>query len=91
VHIKMSGNVPAEVAILPLNIDYEYVVTLTQSADGKISAGVEANHDGFPGHELFLETDGRFGFKRSYTPTGFASQPFGATTAYPTKNRQMKA
>ena len=87
----MSGNVPAEVAVLPLNIDYEYVVTLTQSADGKISAEVAANHDGFPGHELFLETDGRVGFKRSYTPTGFASQPFGATTAYPTKNRQMKA
>ena len=87
VHIKMSGNVPAEVAILPLNIDYEYGVTLTQSADGKISAEVEANHDGFPGHEIFLETDGRVGFKHSYTPTGFASQPFGKTTAYPTQQQ----
>lgn len=54
----MSGNVPARVALFPFNIDYEYTILLTDSVKGKTVASVTANHDGFPGHELFLETDG---------------------------------
>lgn len=83
IDIKMSGNVPAKVAGIPFNIDYEYFILLRQKADGKYVADMSGFHDGFPGHEMFLESEGRVLFTRHYLPSWFASEPPGKGTAHP--------
>ncbi len=85
VRINMSGNVPTTVAGPQRNIDYEYFILLRQTAKGNVVANVTANHDGFPAHEVFIESGGNVKFSRNYVPTWFASEGYGpGTTAYPT-------
>jgi len=83
IEMKMSGNVPAKVAGVPFQIDYEYFILLRQKGDGKYVADMSGFHDGFPGHEMFLESEGQVLFRRHYLPSWFASEPAGKGTAHP--------
>lgn len=91
VRINSSGNVPWYVGGPQRNIDYEYYILLRQTMDDKVVADISAYHDGFPGHEVFLESGGNVLYSRSYLPTWFAPQAYGpGTTAYPSIATALK-
>lgn len=85
VQMSMSGGVPWLVGGPQPNIDYYYNVKLlryTQDGADHVGATIQAKHDGFPGHELFLEFNQKVLYHRSYVPLWFSSEPAGKT-AYP--------
>jgi RHS repeat-associated protein len=79
--LKMSGGVPLRIGGPQPPIDYTYDVDLLRYCRNgtKIEATVNAEHDGFPGHELFVEYEGRIRYSKYYLPTWFASEPPGQT------------
>ena len=91
VKINSSGNVPWYVGGPQRNIDYEYYILLRQTVNDKVVADISAYHDGFPGHEIFLESGGNVLYSRNYLPTWFAPQAYGpGTTAYPSIETALK-
>jgi hypothetical protein len=85
VQMIMSGGVPWLVGGPQPNIDYYYNVNLIrykQDGADHVGATIQAKHDGFPGHELFLEFNQKVLYHRSYLPLWFSSEPAGKT-AYP--------
>ena len=82
VQMNMSGGVPWLVGGPQPNIDYYYNVRLlryTQDGGDHVGATIQAKHDGFPGHELFLEFNQKVLYHRSYLPLWFSSEPAGQT------------
>lgn len=91
VHIEMivSGAVPWNVAGPQPAIDLKYSVDLaydpgTRSVEWKIAA----DHDGFPGHEIFIESAGLVRFNKSYLPSWFSSPSTG--TCHPSMIQAMQ-
>jgi len=82
VSLAVSGNVPWNVAGPQPSIDFDYRIRLTfDPATGQVFFAVSAAHDGFPAHELFIESSGLVRFNRNYQPTFFA--PTTLVTATP--------
>jgi hypothetical protein len=80
---EVSGSVPWNVAGPQPAIDLKYSVQLDYDpAMNRLHWSMSAVHDGFPGHEVFLESAGGVRFKKSYLPS-FFSVP-GTGTARPT-------
>jgi RHS repeat-associated protein len=90
VELTMSGGVPWLVGGPQPPIDYSYTISVTEFPGGKISAQIRASHDGFPGHELYVEASSIVKFGKSYMPTWFASEPPGQT-AHPDVLQAIKA
>jgi hypothetical protein len=73
VSLAVSGSVPWNVAGPQPSIDFDYRIRLTfDPATGQVLFAVSAAHDGFPAHELFIESSGLVRFNRNYQPTFFA-------------------
>lgn len=82
IEIVVSGAVPWNVAGPQPAIDLKYSVNLTyHPTTRKVRWNVAAEHDGFPGHELFIESAGIVQFNKSYLPTWFSPPSTG--TAHP--------
>lgn len=82
VQLDVSGGVPWNVAGPQPPIDFGYAVDLSYDAAlRKVMWRVEGDHDGFPGHEVFIESGGAVHFNRSYLPVWFAKLHTG--TAHP--------
>jgi hypothetical protein len=78
VEITVSGSVPWNVAGPQPAIDFKYSVKLAYDrAANKVRWNVKAAHDGFPGHELFIESGGMVRFKKSYLPDWFSPPSIG--------------
>ena len=88
VELTMSGGVPWTVAGPVPNIDYTYLIVLRQKSDGWVTWWVKAKHDGFPGHEFFIEAGGSVKFSDHYAPTFF--NPISTGTATPSYEQAAK-
>jgi len=85
IRLSASGSVPWLVAGPQPAIDYKYQISLLRKikkGPDQVIATIKAEHDGFPGHELFLEYNGKVVHHKYYMPLWFASEPPGQT-AYP--------
>lgn len=81
VSMAVSGNVPWNVAGPQPSIDFDYRIRLTfDPTTGQVSFQATAAHDGFPAHELFIESSGLVRFNKNYLPTFFAPPTFVTAT-----------
>jgi hypothetical protein len=83
VEMTMAGNVPWNIAGPQPDIDFKYTVEIQKNpTSGQVHWDVKAEHDGFPAHEFFLESDGVLKFSEtSYVPAWFS--PVSVGTARP--------
>jgi hypothetical protein len=78
VNITVSGSVPWNVAGPQPAIDFKYSVKLAYDrAAKKVKWSVNAAHDGFPGHEVFIEQGSAVRFNKSYLPDWFSPPSTG--------------
>jgi hypothetical protein len=78
VEISVSGSVPWNVAGPQPAIDFKYSVKLTYDrGTKKVKWNANAAHDGFPGHEVFIEQGGAVRFNKSYLPAFFSMPSTG--------------
>lgn len=84
----MSGGVPWTVAGPQPTIDYTYTIVLRRKAQGWVTWWVRAKHDGFSGHEFFIEAENNVKFSDHYAPTFFS--PISTGTATPSIEQALK-
>jgi len=71
--LVISGKVPFKIVPWQPSIDYSYIVRVWQEPkSGRVHWEVNANHDGFPSHEFFIESLGGVMFSKSYEPIWFS-------------------
>lgn len=86
----MSGGVPWDVAGPQPPIDFRYEITLREDVKRrKIKWAVEAEHDGIPAHEFFIESGNRVHSNPRYIPHWFASARPN-TMAYPSTGQAIE-
>jgi hypothetical protein len=89
VTIKMSGAVPWNIGGPQPAIDFSYSMTLAYDPGRRsVSWSGSAAHDGFPAHEVFIESSGKVCFNKAYIPTFFS--PLSTGIARPTISQALQ-
>jgi hypothetical protein len=88
--MTMSGAVPPQVAGPQPPIDFEYNIALRED-HGRVGFDIDAQHDAFPAHEIYVQAESGRRFHQHYEPTWFAPEAFGAgTVAKPSEANQLR-